>query len=153
MCAPAHGQRSTRTPPSWPGRQSSKGPRRRWGISTGKSASLQAGPWLAAGGKQLPDLATIFGPVNAVLYRMEWGGGVTTHVSIICQNDESAAALSQLLTIFRSARPAAGGGNSIPEGLFTLLQGLDVRASGPRVELTTMAPFSVIDQLMRGGAG
>lgn len=123
-----------------------------WGISTGKSASLQAGPWLAAGGKQMPDLATIFGPVQAVLYRMDWGGGVTTHASIVCQNDESANALAQLLTIFRGARPTATA-KGVPEGLFVLLQGLEVRASGPRVELTTMAPFSVIEQLMRGGAG
>lgn len=123
-----------------------------WGISTGKAASLQAGPWLAAGGKQMPDLASVFGPVQAVLYRMDWGGGVTTHASIICQSDQSAEALAQLLGILRSARPTAGG-SAPPEGLFAILQGLEVRASGPRVELTTVAPLSVIDQLMRGGAG
>jgi hypothetical protein len=119
-----------------------------WGISVGKAASLQAGPWLAAGGKDLPDVSKIFGPVEAVLYRMDWGGGVTTHVSIVCQNDQSASTLAQLLAILRTAR-----GSGVPEGLLTVLQSVEVQASGPRVELTTVAPLSVIDQLMRGGAG
>jgi hypothetical protein len=122
-----------------------------WGISTGKAASLAAGPWLAAGGKQMLDPSAIFGTVKAVLYRMEWGGGVTTHVSIVCQNDESAAALAQALTILRSASPSTSA-NALPSGLATLLEGLEVRASGPRVELTTMAPMAAIDQVMRGGS-
>ena len=119
-----------------------------WGISVGKAASLQAGPWIAAGGKDLPDISKILGPVEAVLYRMDWGGGVTTHASIICQSDESASTLAQLLAILRTAR-----GSGVPEGVLTILQGLEVQASGPRVELTTSAPFSVIEQMMRGGAG
>ncbi len=117
-----------------------------WGLSVGKAAALQAGPWLAAGGKDLPDVSTIFGPVEAVLYRMEWGGGVTTHASIICQNDESAATLAQLLGILRSAR-ASG----VPEGILTVLQGLEVQANGPRVEITTTAPFTALDQVLYGG--
>ena len=79
---------------------------------------------------------------------MDWGGGVTTHASIICQSDESASTLAQLLAILRTAR-----GSGVPEGVLTILQGLEFQASGPRVELTTSAPFSVIDQMMRGGAG
>jgi hypothetical protein len=117
-----------------------------WGLSVGKAASLQAGPWLAAGGKDIPDVTKIFGPVEAVLYRMDWGGGVTTHASIICQNDESAATLAQLLGILRTAR-----GSGVPEGVLAVLQGLEVQASGPRVEITTTAAFSVLDQMMRGG--
>ena len=117
-----------------------------WGISVGKAASLQAGPWLAAGGKDLPDVSQLFGPVEAVLYRMDWGGGVTTHLSIVCQSEKSASTLGDFLSLLRTAR---GGG--MPEGFLTILQGLDVQVSGPRVELTTMAPLSAIDQLMRGG--
>jgi hypothetical protein len=122
-----------------------------WGIATGKAASLAAGPWLAAGGKKTPDPSAVFGTVQAVLYRMDWGGGVTTHVSIVCQNDESAAALAQVLTILRSARLAAGA-TPVPAGLTALLDGLAVRASGPRVELTTMAPMAAIDEVLRGGS-
>lgn len=117
-----------------------------WGISVGKAASLQAGPWLAAGGKDLPDVSKIFGPVEAVIYRVDWGGGVTTHASIICQSDESASTLAQLLSVLRTAR-----GSGVPEGLSIVLQGLEVQASGPRVELTTSAPFSALDQIMRCG--
>ena len=117
-----------------------------WGISVGKAASLQAGPWLAAGGKDIPDVSQVFGPVDAVLYRMDWGGGVTTHLTIVCQSEKSASTLGEFLSLLRTAR---GGG--MPEGFLTILQGLDVQVAGQRVELTTMAPFSVIDQLMRGG--
>jgi hypothetical protein len=118
-----------------------------WGLSVGKAASLQAGPWLAAGGKDVPDISKVFGPVEAVLYRMDWGGGVTTHASIICQNDESASTLAQMLAILKTAR-----GSGVPEGFLTVLQGTDVQASGPRVELTTSVPFSVIEQMIRGSA-
>jgi hypothetical protein len=121
-----------------------------WGISTGKAASLAAGPWLAAGGKQTLDPSAVFGAVRAVLYRMEWGGGVTTHVSIVCQSEESAAALAQVLSIVRNARPGPNT-SPLPAGLATLLEGLEVRASGSRVELTSMAPMSAIDHIMRGG--
>ena len=117
-----------------------------WGVSVGKAAALQAGPWLAAGGKDVPDVSQVFGPVDAVLYRMDWGGGVTTHLSIVCQSEKSASALGDFLSLLRTAR---GGG--MPEGFLTILQGLEVQVSGPRVELTTMAPLSAIDQLMRGG--
>ncbi len=119
-----------------------------WGISVGKAASLQAGPWLAAGGKQMPDPSKIFGPVDAVLYRINWSGGVTTNVSILCQNQGSAAALVQVLNLLRDVRPTAGS-NPFPDGLATLLQSLYVEARGPRVELTTSAPMDVIDQVIR----
>lgn len=122
-----------------------------WGISTGKMAAGQAAPWLAAGGKQVLDPNAIFGAVQAVLYRTEWNSGVTTHVSILCQTSEAASALAQLLAILRDARPAAGA-NSLPAGLLTLLQGLEVQASGPRVELTTTAPLEAMEQLVRSGS-
>ncbi len=116
-----------------------------WGLSVGKAASSQAGPWLAAGGKGLPDISTIFGPVDAVLYRMDWGGGVTTHATIVCQSEQAASTLAQLLSVLRTAR-----GSGVQEGVLIVLQSMDVQASGSRVELTTSAPFSVIEQMMRG---
>jgi len=122
-----------------------------WGISTGKAASLAAGPWLAAGGKQTLDPSVVFGPIEAVLYRMDWGGGVTTHVSIVCQNEASASALVQVLSLLRSASPAAGA-SPLPPAVATLLEGVEVHSSGSRVELTTTAPMAAIDQVLRGGS-
>jgi hypothetical protein len=121
-----------------------------WGISTGKMAASQAGPWLAAGSKPGLDPSVLFGPVQAVLYRMDWNGGVITHVSILCQNNESASAFAQLLSILRDARPAAGA-NPLPAGLLTLVQGLEAHANGSRVELTTTAPLEAMEQLVRSG--
>jgi hypothetical protein len=122
-----------------------------WGISTGKMATSQAGPWLAAGSKQGLDPSVLFGPVQAVLYRMDWNGGVITHISILCQNNESASAFAQLLSVLRDARPAVGA-NPLPAGLLTLMQGLEVHANGSRVELTTTAPLEAMEQLVRSGA-
>ncbi len=123
-----------------------------WGISTGKAAAGAAGPWLAAGGKLTADPSALFGNIRAVLYRVEWSGGVNTRVSMVCANDESATALSQLLSILRDARTTSGS-SPVPAGFATILQGLDVHASGSRVEMNTSAPLDVIDKVLRGATG
>jgi len=123
-----------------------------WGISTGKAAASAAGPWLAAGGKLTSDPSALFGNVRAYLYRIDWSGGVNTRVSIVCGNDESATALSQLLSILRDARTTSGS-SPMPAGFATILQGLDVHSNGSRVELSTSAPLDVIDKVLRGATG
>ena len=120
-----------------------------WGIATGKAAANQAGPWLNAGAKQALDPSVVFAPVRAVLYRVDWGSTITTHLTIICQNSETASAFGTLLTLWRDSRPTATA-NPLPSSLATLLQGLEIQASGSRVEMTGSAPLDAVDQLMRG---
>ena len=123
-----------------------------WGVATGKAAANAAGPWLAAGAKVSADPSVMFSPVRAVLYRVDWGSGVTAHVSIVCQNSETAAALSALLTAWRDARPASGT-DQAPAAVSAFLQGLGIQASGSRVELTGAGPMEVVDQILRGSMG
>lgn len=120
-----------------------------WGIATGKAAANQAGPWLSAGAKQALDPSVVFAPVRAVLYRVDWGSAITTHVTIICQNSETASAFATLLTLWRDSRPTATA-NPLPSSLATLLQGLEIQASGSRVEMTGSASLDAVDQIMRG---
>jgi hypothetical protein len=123
-----------------------------WGIAVGKAAANAAGPWLAAGGKQSPDPSVLFGPVRAVLYRVDWGSGVTAHVSILCQNGETAAALSALLTAWRDSRQAAGT-DQAPAAVNALIQALEIQSSGSRVEVTASGPMEAVDQVLRGSIG
>ena len=123
-----------------------------WGIATGKAAANAAGPWLVAGGKQSPDPSVLFGPVSAVLYRVDWGGGVTAHVSILCQNSQTAAALSALLAAWRDSRQTART-EQAPATVNALIQGLEIQLSGSRVELTASGPMGAMDQILRGSMG
>lgn len=123
-----------------------------WGIATGKAAANQAGPWMAAGAKQAVDPSVLFGPVRAVLYRVDWGTPVTTHVSILCQSPETASAFSTLLGLWRDSRQTAAT-NPLPSSVVSLLQGMDIQASGARVELTASGPMDAIAQIMRGSLG
>lgn len=120
-----------------------------WGIATGKAAANQAGPWLAAGGKLSVEASTLFGPVRAVLYRVDWGLGITTHVSIVCQDAEAATALAGLIILWRDSRQSSAD-NPTSAAIRALIQGLEVQASGSRVELTASGPMDAIDQVMRG---
>jgi hypothetical protein len=123
-----------------------------WGIAVGKAAANAAGPWLAAGGKQSADLSVMFAPVRALLYRVDWGSGVTAYISILCQNSETAAALSALLAAWRDSRPAAGS-EQVPAATSALIQALEIQTSGSRVELTASGPMQAVDQILRGSMG
>jgi hypothetical protein len=120
-----------------------------WGIAVGKAAVNAAGPWLAAGGKQSADPSVMFGPVRALLYRVDWSSGVTAHISILCQNSETAAALSALLAAWRDSRPTAGS-EPAPAAASALIQALEIQASGSRIELTASGPMGAVDQILRG---
>jgi len=117
-----------------------------WGITTGKAAANHAIGWLAAGGKLSVDPGVILNPIKAVLYRVEWTGGVTTRATIVCQSAESATTLAKLLTLWRDSNPQTSA------SLATFLQGLEVDTSGPRIELTASGPMGAIDQMMSGSA-
>jgi hypothetical protein len=118
-----------------------------WGILTGKAAANVAAPWLAGGKKNTIDMTAFLQPVQAVLYRVDWDGGFTAHIAVICKTAESAAGLYQLLNILKSApaSSASGGGSGPP----SLLQNLDARQNGSRLELTASGPAEALDQILK----
>jgi hypothetical protein len=120
-----------------------------WGILTGKAAANVAASWLAGGKKNTIDMTAFLQPVQAVLYRVDWDGGFTAHIAVICKTAESAAGLYQLLNTLKSA-PAfsASGGGSGPG---PLLQNLDARQDGSRLELSASGPAEALDQLLKVG--
>jgi hypothetical protein len=120
-----------------------------WGILTGKAAANVASPWLSGGKKNAPDMTAFLEPVQAVLYRVEWDGGFTAHIAVLCKTAESAEGLFKLLNIFKSSpafSPSAGG-----PGAASLLQNLDARQNGSRLELNASGPAEALDQVLRVG--
>ncbi|MBZ5515640.1 MAG: hypothetical protein LAN62_12525 [Acidobacteriia bacterium] len=117
-----------------------------WGIATGKAAVNQVVPWIAAGRKLNADPGTILGPVQAFLYRIDWSGGMSANLSIVCQNAESAKALATLLTLWRDSRPA----EATPTSLGLMIQSVQVYAEGARVELTASGSIETFSQILRG---
>jgi len=126
-----------------------------WGIATGKAASGQAALWLAVGGKLSVDPGVMFSAVRAVLYRVDWGSTINAHIAILCRDSDTASAFSALLSTWRDSRQT-GGADAAPSGITAVLQGLEIQASGSRVELTASGPMEAIDQVLRvpmgGGA-
>jgi len=120
-----------------------------WGISTGKAAANQVAPWISTGRNLNVDPSTILGPVQAFLYRLEWAGGITANLSIVCQSAESASAFATLLTLWRDSRPA----EATPTSLGLMLQSLQVHTDGTRVELTAFGPIETFDQILHGPTG
>ena len=118
-----------------------------WGILTGKAAGNVAAPWLAGSKKTTVDLTVFLQPVQAVLYRVDWDGGFTVHISVVCKTPESAAGLFQLLNILKSA-PAfsASGGGSGPG---PLVQNLDAHQDGSRLELSASGPPDALEQILK----
>lgn len=117
-----------------------------WGIVTGRAAANHAIGWLSAGGKLAVDPSIVLGIIQAVLYRADWSGGLTTSAAIVCKDAETASALAQLLTAWRDSRPA------VPAEVATFLQGLQITANGSRVELQALAPLEAVEHLLRGPA-
>jgi hypothetical protein len=118
-----------------------------WGILTGKAAANVVGPWLLGERKNSIDLTAFLEPVQAVLYRVDWDGGFTAHISVLCKTPESAAGLFQLLNILKSAPlPATSGVGSAPASLF---QNLDARQDGSRLELSVSGPADALGQILK----
>jgi hypothetical protein len=118
-----------------------------WGILTGKAAANVAAPWLAGGKKNTIDMTAFLEPVQAVLYRVDWDGGFTAHIAVVCKTAESAASLAQLVNLLKSAPvvSAPGGGS----GPASLLQNLDVQQNGSRLELSASGPADALDQILK----
>jgi hypothetical protein len=118
-----------------------------WGFMAGRAAANMAIPWLT--GAKLPaNRDALLGPVQGVLYRVEWSTGFSVRLSIVCQNAESASALAQVLTFLRDSPPATTANPST--SISSLLQGLAVETDGSRVELSGSGPVAAVDQFLRG---
>ncbi len=119
-----------------------------WGFMAGRAAANMAIPWLTGGAKLPADRDALLGPVQGVLYRVEWSTGFSVRLSIVCQNAEGASALAQVLTFLRDSPPAPTANPSTQ--ISSLLQGLAVETDGSRVELSGSGPVAVVDQFLRG---
>jgi len=118
-----------------------------WGILSGKAAAKVVGPWLLGERKNSIDLTAFLEPVQAVLYRVDWDGGFTAHVSVVLKTPESAAGLFQLLNILKSAPlPVTSGSGSASA---SLLQNLDARQDGSRLELRASGPADALGQILK----
>ncbi len=120
-----------------------------WGILTGKAAANAAAPWLSGGKKTSIDLAVVLEPVVAVLYRVEWNGGFSAHISLLCKTSESAAGLLQLIDILKSASPSLTSGNNSNPSF--ILQNLDARQNGSRLEMNVSGPADALGQVLKTG--
>lgn len=120
-----------------------------WGILTGKAAANVAVPWLAGGKKNTTDLAALLAPLQAVLYRVDWDGGFSAHITLVCKTPESAKGLFQLFNILKSAPllPASGGG----PGPASVLQNLEARQNESRLELSASGPADALDKILKVG--
>jgi hypothetical protein len=119
-----------------------------WGILNGKAAANLAAPWLSGGKKPGTDLSAFLAPVRAVLYRVEWDGGFSSHLAIICQDAQSASALLTLVKLLQAVpqQPAGDAGAGVP----SILQSMDAHQNDSRLELSVSGPVEALDQILRG---
>ena len=123
-----------------------------WGIMTGKGAAKMAAEWLTGGGKLPVDPSVALGPIQKVLYRIDWESGFSARLSILCQNAESAAALARFLNLWRDSQSATA--SNPPPTTAASLRDLVVQVNGPRLELSASGPIEALDPMLRGaGAG
>lgn len=117
-----------------------------WGIATGQAAANEAIPWLTQGKKVAINPSALFGSVKAVLYRVNWSGGVMAHLSIVCQNDAAANGFGQLLSLLQKAQPALK--SNVSPALYSVLQNMQVQVDGSKVDLDAAASVSDLTALL-----
>lgn len=120
-----------------------------WGIARGAAAANQAAPWLTGGAKLPSDPKVFLSTVQWVLYRFDWASAFSMHMSIICQNSESASNLAKILAFVRAVRPSTGASSSAATG--ALFQGMEIHTNDSRVEVSTSVPMEIAEQLFRNG--
>jgi hypothetical protein len=119
-----------------------------WGIAKGPAAALQAAPWFAGQGKLPFDPASVMAPIKAVLYQVDWSGGFSAHLILVCQKAENATALTQLIMLWKSSQPPPTA-NGQP-GISQFIQSLQAQANGSRVEVSASGPIELVGQIIRG---
>ena len=138
------GLQSNTTFAGWESELEGSGPQ--WGIATGKAAGMRISE-LAASGTKFPfDFSTLMDPVLAVLYRVDFGSDIATHITVVCKNSDTAGLLGKMLTWWRDSQPS-GAAAGMPAEFSGFLQGLEISASGSRVELNGSAPLSLLGAL------
>jgi hypothetical protein len=121
-----------------------------WGILNGKSVSNLAGLWLA-GGKKDVDFSSLSRSVRALLYRVQWDAGFSSHLILVCESPDSAAGFAALLNLLQKPpqQPAAAGGTGLP----SILQNIDAHRDGARLELDVSGPPEALEQILPAGGG
>jgi hypothetical protein len=119
-----------------------------WGVLNGKAAANLAAPWFSGGKKPSTDLSAFLAPVRAVLYRVEWDGGFSSHLTIVCQDAQSASALLTLVKLLQAVPQQSGADASA--GVPSILPSMEARQDGSRVELSVSGPVEALDQILRG---
>ncbi len=124
-----------------------------WGIVQGGLASSEVLPVLTGGAKTPGDPKELLAPIRMVIYRLDWDGQLTMHMSLLCRDAESAAKLSQALALFRAARPTptAKSTSASSAGVMPLLQGMDSQTNGSRIDLNGSVPSALAEQVLRNG--
>jgi len=117
-----------------------------WGIITGKGAAKMAAQWLAGGEKLAVDPGVVLGPIQKVLYRIDWDRGFSARLSILCPNAENAAALARFLNLWRDSRSATT--SNPPPAPAAPLSDLVVQVNGPRLELSVSGPIEALDSTL-----
>jgi len=133
---------------SWEGELEGTAPQ--WGILNGKSVSNLAGLWLA-GGKQNVDFSSLARSVRALLYRVQWDTGFSSHMAVVCDSPESASGFAALLDLLQKPpqQPGAPGGAGLPP----ILQNLSAHRDGARLELDVSGPPEMLEQILPAGGG
>lgn len=121
-----------------------------WGITTGKAALNMAMPWLLGASTQKSNLESVLGPIKAVLYQANWDNGFSAEISIVCQNDQSAHTLAQLLSLWRDSTTLTGKKSP---GVTRFIQGLQIDSSGSTVEMDGSGSSAVFTQLFQNAVG
>lgn len=132
---------------NWQGELDGTAPQ--WGILNGKSAGNLAGLWLAPSGQKSVDLSSLGRSVRALLYRVQWDTGFTAQIIMVCDTPESAAGFSNLIGLLQQAaqKPAPAGGVTLP----AILQSIETRRDGARLELDVSGPPEMLDKILPQG--
>jgi hypothetical protein len=124
-----------------------------WGITTGKAASKLVEPWFAGSTitqnkKSKPiEIGSLLAPVEAVLYSVDWNGNFTADISVVCHQQDQAAALAELLTMWQNSHLTVALGGSPQMAGF--VQNLEIDHDGNRVELQGSGPPNLVSQVLR----
>jgi hypothetical protein len=135
---------------NWEGELEGTAPQ--WGITTGAAAAARVAPLLAGGGKSSIDPQILLKPVHGVLFRVDWSNGFTSHMTVVCDSTDTAAALAQFVTLWRDSRQNATASARPGPEMMDLLQGMRVEASGTRLELRASGPAQLINQIFSNPA-
>jgi hypothetical protein len=128
---------------NWQGELDGTAPQ--WGIMNGKSAANLAGLWLSPSGQKV-DVSSLARSVRALLYRVQWDSGFAATLIMICTTPEDATTFATLLDVLRQASKQPTGAT-----LPSILQSIETKRDGARLELNITGPPELLDQVLPQG--